>query len=132
MFIGRIITPEVGQIIPNKTVEHELANQLSSFLGDLRRWGVGGPLLVSLACVGVKGWRMGLPNDLALIESGAPIDRDVLQLPNGWIEQIPEPPDFQAAAQALRAPFDTLWQSAAFQGSPYYNPDGTWGRYGFD
>jgi len=123
-YIGRFRRPELRSI-PNGSVEKELGDELARLLHDLRAWGVGGSLLVTLAITGSRVWGLSVPSILYARGDVSSIDRDVLRLPEVWLPEIPDPPDFQAAARVLRAPLDTLWQSAGGDGSPYYNPDGT-------
>ena len=111
------------KVIPSLLIERELAQQLEVNLRSLEGCGVEGPLLVTLTCIGVKGWRMALPQGRDFVDETAPIDRDTLTLPDVWLEQVPAPLDFQASAKILRGPFDALWQSSGRDGSPYFNFD---------
>jgi hypothetical protein len=128
-FIGRFLRPELTSI-PNGSVERELAEELANLLSDLRLCGVESPLLLTLAVVGARGWTLAGPTNIMDLRRGAAsaIDRDVLRLPDVWLPEIPEPLDFQAAAKVLRAPLDTLWQSAGGEGSPYYDAEGIFRR----
>jgi hypothetical protein len=121
-YVGRFQRPELRSI-PNGSVEKELGEELARFLHDLQVLGVEGPLLVTLAIVGARGWGLSGPS---IIYSRIDVSSIDPMSPEVWLPEIPDPPDFQAAARVLRAPLDTLWQSAGGDGSPYYNPDGTW------
>ena len=58
------------------------------------------------------------------LKSGAPIDRDLLLVP----ELVAEAYDLDIG-RTLRPIFDTIWSAAGYSGSLNYDPDGNWRPY---
>jgi hypothetical protein len=75
-----------------------------------------------LSLVHVMGYRMAVR---AVIDDddAAPIDREMVIVPELWVEQAPPNEEYPAL---LRETLDVVWQSAGWERSPYFTPEGAW------
>jgi hypothetical protein len=80
--------------------------------------GVTGPVVLSMALSGVKGWRM-LAGPLGSWEPEVPVDTDLAIIPEVVIHDETTPAD-----QALRPLFDRAWNAGGWPQSPFYGADG--------
>lgn len=101
-------------------VERKLVHAVEQYLQTLEKLDLEGPYVVMLSFTGVEGYRV-IPEtrNRDWDSFRTPIDRDVLLLPETVIET-----NQTVIADALRGPFDNLWQSAGWQGSYNYNDQG--------
>jgi hypothetical protein len=103
--------------------ERELIDALDRYLTLLQSFGLGPPIFVMLALVGVRGYIMTETGTKfgRLRAENTPIDRDVLILPDIFVE------DYNAKAeQILRPAFDSVWQACGYPHSLNYNERGEW------
>jgi hypothetical protein len=113
--------------IPSTALERNLVESVSGYFRNFKEWKVPGPLLLTLSFLGIKGWEMGTKVDIMDLrdDQPQPIDRDYIDLPEVWIEDVP-PSGPGDAATYLWLPLDVLWQSAGFSGSLNYDSAGKW------
>lgn len=107
--------------IPAVAYEEELIRATGSYLKLLPQIGVESPLILMLSMIGVKGFRMATGPRFMFRSRVPVIDRDVLLLPEIVLDSLSGEP-----ASILRPIFDSVWQSAGFNGSFNYNKDGKW------
>jgi hypothetical protein len=115
-----MLQPE-GMTIPGTSFEKQTIYTVGYYLRDLARCGVGGPFLIMLSLVNVRGYRMATAVD----EWGqsAPIDRDMLVVPELWLDDAVTEDKIPGLLQGT---LEVVWQSAGWEVSPNYTPDGVW------
>jgi hypothetical protein len=109
-----------GQKLIYPTYEKLVEEGLHNYLTLLQRLGIEPPIFVSLAFVGAQNYSFALPGFFNQVEPSAPIDRDVLI--------IPETPIYAYSStyhDVLRESFDRVWQTCGQFGSINYT-DGKW------
>ena len=105
-------------------LELDVVNAIGLYFKALIAHGYNGPVSVMLTVLDVRGSRIktGDGYHAAPWHENAAIDRDVLMLPDVFVEQIPADP-----RAFMRPVFDALWQSSgAYKRSLGYKDDGTW------
>jgi hypothetical protein len=105
------------KLVPSFKKKKKLIESFTQYLSALQMFGVQTPLVVFLTFVGIKGYSMDLP-----FKNNYEIDRDVLFLPEVWIERYDVKAD-----QVLRPIFDAVWNSFGLPKSGNYNDKGEWG-----
>ena len=106
-------------LIPSTALEEALIEALDRYLTLLRDLDVAPPLVLATSYLGVRGFEMAV--NQRYFESGVPIDRDDLLIPETLIESV----DSDADA-LLRPQLDALWNAVGFPGSTNYDDDGRW------
>ena len=71
------------RFLPSLEYEKQLPPAVSNYIKALKELSIRPPFLVFLTFIGVKGWEM-LRGSILEFDSGYPIDRDVLSLPESW------------------------------------------------
>jgi hypothetical protein len=106
--------------IPGVSFENRILESLVRYMNLLGAWEIPGPYLIMLSLLGVRGYQMASPRE-AYLTAATPhsIDRDALILPEIMLEDYTQPVD-----QQLRTLMDTIWQSAGWARSPYYDEMG--------
>jgi hypothetical protein len=107
--------------IDSVTYEEGAIRVTRAYLPLLTQLGVGPPIVIMFAMVGVKGFEFDVGDRLARRARAVPMDRDVLILPDVLVEDIEQHP-----ASILKPIFDMVWQSAGFPHSLNYREDGRW------
>ena len=110
--------------IPGIPFEEQLMESVRRFLDLQRVLGVDPPLALMVTLTGVNGYRMGVSHEAFIDEDGAPIDRDLLLIP----EVILQDYDIDIG-RTIRPIFDAVWGAAGWRGSLNYDSDGNWRRY---
>jgi hypothetical protein len=106
-------------LIPSTALEEALIEALDRYLTLLRDLDVAPPLVLATSYLGVRGFEMAV--NQRYFESGVPIDRDDLLVPETLIES------FHSDADALLKPqLDALWNAVGFAGSTNYDAEGRW------
>ena len=100
--------------IPAIDFEVEFIKQTQSTLSFQKAIGLEPPIYLFMSLVGVKGLKMGGTNRIMSAYRNAGIDRDVLLIPEAYLEEYPM--DLDEVARLLRSVFDAVWNSA---GWPY-------------
>ena len=112
--------------LPNSTTPRLAVNEVEVALIErtrayLRRMrddlGLQPPLYVMLSLIGVRDIEFLTYNSFSL--GRLTVDRDIVQIPEEYIESFDLDP-----ADWYRNIFDALWQSAGYEGSPNYGPEG--------
>lgn len=125
--VDTVIFKEESKTIPSTAFERQVILALSRYLKDLGDWRVTGPILVMLSLIDVAGYRMAVRDRFLLRpDEPGPIDRDVLVVPEMWLEEIPASPTGELAASLLRASLDVVWQAAGWAQSVNFNEKGEW------
>lgn len=102
--------------------EEELIKSLERYLKFYRENSFNVPIVLGLSLVGVKGYRMGITNGFRF-DSGHPIDRDSVHLPDLLIDSYDKP-----ASQILHPLFDLIWNACGLISSRNFNEEGEWIR----
>lgn len=111
-----------GPVIPSFVFERDLLDSVEHYLALLVHLGVEGPVYVSLALLGVAGYRMAAGR---VYGSGiGPIDRDALVLPE--VEAESARLDRPSIESLMRPAFDQVWNACGYAGSFLYDDDGRW------
>ena len=110
--------------IPNIQYENRIFMATHKYLKLMKTLDVSCPILIYLTMTGVKGVYMG-SNWGA---SGAPIDRDILVLPDILVENYASISEDKEVAKIFRPIFDAIWNACGFAQSPNYNANGDWGQ----
>ncbi len=111
--------------IPNIAFEGKVIEYTRHYLAELVSWGIPGPVLVMLSLIGVRDYVMGVDN---MIDppAYAAIDRDMIAVPETWIEELPANPTDEWVAKMLRGALDAVWQAAGFPKSLNFTAEGEW------
>jgi hypothetical protein len=120
--VGSLSRPD-SRMIPSTSFEERLIGTVREDLRTVQAWGIGGPFLFMVTLLGVAGYRIGVSQWLELRDYGAPIDRDMVIVPELWVEESPAE---DALPRLLRETIDVVWQSAGWDRSPHFGPDGSW------
>ncbi len=112
------------RVIPSEAYEKYIVKATLKYFEVLRTYEVQGPLMVSICLIGIKGVYMGVRRPD--FDSGEPIDRDMLILPDISIQEYEVIKDRSVLANHLRPIFDALWNACGFERSFNYDEDGNW------
>jgi len=119
---GLLLKPYNGELlIPSIAYEECLIRSLADYLDVLKTLNVELPIIVFLTLVGVKGYLMTTGRWRLSVSETAQIDRDVLLLPEIFIESY----DVDAK-DILRPCFDSIWNACGYSRSLNYNEAGEW------
>ncbi|MBA7644727.1 hypothetical protein ES703_52472 [subsurface metagenome] len=108
-------------LIPSVTYEGKLIQSLLDYLSVLKALDVELPFFVFLTLLGVKGYTMSYDRGIFSIDEVHTIDRDVLLLPEIFIESYDV-----IAEDILRPCFDSIWNACGFPRSLNYDDAGKW------
>ena len=108
--------------MPSIAYERDIIRAVDAYTEFYRKYEMPTPVLVGLSVLNVKGFRMGTNN---MYDSGSPIDRDHLILPDRLAESL----DFNAAS-FLRPCFDQIWNACGYDRSMNYDEKGNWNPRG--
>ena len=103
--------------IPSTALEKALIDALSMYAHLLGGLDVPGPFVLALSLLDVRGLEMAV--DIRRFESGYPIDRRDLIIPETVVDDLA-----QRADVLLRPHLDAIWQATGHAGSPNYDDDG--------
>jgi hypothetical protein len=116
--VGTLRAGKRGKLFPISRWEKELIDKVREYLNAQRDLGLSPPLFVMLSLLGVRDYY--IPHSV-FGDTPAPIDRDVLLLPDLLVE------DYAVNPRALLMPaFDALWQSAGWPSCKNVNQQGEW------
>ena len=110
-----------GLKIPSLLFEEEIIEAVRASGATLKSMEIPTPVFVFLTLIKVKGYSMGVRREIWNFDSGHPIDREVLTLPELVIENYDED-----TGKVLKPVFDSLWNACGYAGSKYYNSQGEW------
>ena len=108
----------IDKYLPSVAYERDIIDSVSDYTRFYRTHEMPTPVLVGLALLNVKGFRMGKDGTY---HTGRPIDRDHLILPDQFAGSL----DFDAAS-FLRPCFDQIWNACGYDRSMNYNEKGNW------
>ena len=103
----------IDKYLPSVAYERDIIDSVSDYTRFYRTHEMPTPVLVGLALLNVKGFRMGKDGTY---HTGRPIDRDHLILPDQFAGSL----DFDAAS-FLRPCFDQIWNACGYDRSMNYN-----------
>jgi hypothetical protein len=114
---------ENGQpYMPTPKLEQVLARATRQYLNGLTSLGVLPPLLGYITLLGVQGYKLArMRTEFLPLESPHPIDRDILELPEMFIEDLIASPEV-----ILKPAFDGLWNAVGWSRCAYYDENGEW------
>jgi hypothetical protein len=117
---GRLVGVEDGKrkLLAIPGWERELIEKLGEYLSVQQELGLTPPIFVLLTLLGVKDYHV---SHGAFRDTQAPIDRDVLLLPDLLVEDCST-----SADTILRPAFDAVWQAAGWRCCQNYNKEGKW------
>lgn len=110
--------------MPSVAYEKHLIEAVQGYLGAMKKLEVQCPIVVVVSIVDAVGVGMD-PEIVTRWDEGAPIDRDMLLLPDVLVEGYE--PD---VSRLLRPIFDAVWNATGFERSPNYDHDGNWRPWG--
>lgn len=114
---GLLMTRGSGTHIPIKYFENKLVLSLSMYLSNQKKMTIPTPISLLLTLVGVRGYYLGVPEELRDANDNATvIDKDTLLLPEVVIWDYDNDPK-----ELLHSIFDTIWNSAGWPQSPNYD-----------
>jgi len=105
--------------IPSAALERALIEALGMYAQLLRALDVGGPFLLALSLLDVRGLEMAV--DIRRFESGYPIDRPDLIVPETVVDELAQPADI-----LLKPHLDAIWNATGHPGSLNYDDQGRW------
>lgn len=108
-----------GDVIASKSFEEEIIKNVKNIITLYASVGVQFPVSILISMVGVKGFKMALPQS-NYSENPRAIVKDTLLLPEILFESADEPVD-----RILKPVFDIIWNASGIGESPYYNKDGS-------
>jgi hypothetical protein len=98
--------------------ENEVIRCLKSTLDFYEKVGISPPFVISISIFGLKDYHMDPPSRF-IYRTGPGFLKSDYQFPSLSILEVPGQVD-----QILHDIFDVLWQTAGFESSPNYRPDG--------
>lgn len=115
---GRLVREYDGQrLISGYGWEQALIDVLPSYFHIQSLLNIQPPVFIMLSVLGVRGYTMYLSP--GAFETGDPIDRDMLIVPEVMVENFSSDP-----AQLLKPAFDVIWNATGFSGSGSYDAQG--------
>ena len=112
------------KIIPSTMFEKNIVDSIHKYLLALKKIGLSPPLLISIALLGVKEYRLLIhPQFYSHCNSNGLIEEDDLILPDTVINEFPR--GIEELATFLKPIFDGLWNAAGFPESLNYE-NGNW------
>jgi hypothetical protein len=105
--------------IPSASLERALIEALDTYAQLLRELDVPGPFLLALSLLDVRDLEMAV--DVRRFESGHPIDRPDLIIPETVVDDLSQPADV-----LLKPHLDAIWNATGHPGSLNYNNQGRW------
>ena len=113
---------ELGEgAISGVGLEREIVNGVANSLRALELAGAQPPFSVLVALVGVRGMGMANPHGMIPMRAPAPIDRNLVRLPDVLCETYA-----WDRPREMRPISDALWQSSGWNASPCYTATGDW------
>lgn len=109
------------KVLSSSQIEGYARKGVTDFLLTLKRLDQQPPIVLMLSLVGVKDMELAVQSPWHSYEEHAPIDRNVLPLPEAIIDSF----DIQVD-DVLRQMFDVAWQASGQPRSKNYNPKGKW------
>lgn len=106
-------------IISASAFENVLIVALDRYLRLLELVQIEPPVVVMLSLIGVKGYRLYLPDRMIDRVSQHQVDRDALLLPEGMMQSFEEPAD-----KLLQPAFDAIWQCVGYERDTLYQDSG--------
>jgi len=108
-----------GLEIPALFLENELISAIGKYLKLLEYVDIRPPIVILLALLHVKEYRLAAPRRFSLRRIDHKVDRDTLILPDILIE------DYNVdVAKELRPVFDAVWQAAGWERCLNYDEEG--------
>lgn len=119
---GLILSPDDGKkFIPSIAYERELIKSLAGYLTLFKNLNINTPTVIFLTFIGIKDFEMAVDRSRFWGTDHYKIDRDILQLPEAFIESYDiEPKDI------LRPMFDLVWNACGFERSYNFDEQGKW------
>jgi hypothetical protein len=104
------------RVLPGAEITREVVKKVGTYLDLLRNYGSETPVFVLLSVLGVKGFRI---RHGRFSDTGPPVDRDALLLPDVLVE------DYSVSVpDLLRPTLDALWQAAGWRRCLVYDEQG--------
>lgn len=119
---GLILSPDDGKkYIPSIAYERELLKSLAGYLSVLKDLNISPPVVIFLTFMGIKDFEMAVDRSRFWGNTYYKIDRDILQLPEAFIESYDaEPKDI------LRPMFDLVWNACGYTHDYNFDEQGNW------
>lgn len=108
------------RLIPSFTYEDVIVRYLPFCLKALQELGFAPPIVVALTLVNVRGLRMSRDARHEM-DTGSPIDRDILVLPETIVEDLATPAD-----KILKPLLDLVWNACGYPESQNFDANGNW------
>jgi len=119
---GLMLSPDdEKKYIPSIAYERELLKSLAGYLAVLKDLNISTPIVIFLTFIGIKDFEMVVDRSKFLGNDYYKIDRDILQLPEAFIESYDtEPKDI------LRPMFDLVWNACGYTHDYNFDEQGNW------
>ncbi len=99
---------------PGAQFELASLNALRAYLPAFKTWGLDGPFVLMVSLLNVKGLSVVHPEALAMLSNERTIDREVLIVPDVWLEHADVDPE-----QTLRPVLSVICQAAGHPNKPW-------------
>ena len=119
---GLMLSPDdEKKYIPSIAYERELLKSLAGYLAVLKDLNISTPIVIFLTFIGIKDFEMAVDTSRFWGNDYYKIDRDILQLPEAFIESYDtEPKDI------LRPMFDLVWNACGYTHDYNFDEQGNW------
>ncbi len=107
--------------IPSLLYEDEIRKAFPRYMAFLQAAGVQPPFIVFLTLTDVKGKHLGVSSRSVSLRDRYPVDRDVLSLPECYVETYDMDVD-----SIFRPMFDVVWNCCGYARSRNYDDQGVW------
>lgn len=114
-----------SRYIASVAYERYIIEAVSHYLRVLKALDIPCPLMISFAMTGVCGVLMYVGMRYSST-AAAPIDRDMLVLPDVLVEEYASVSNMNAVARTLRPIFDVIWNACGYPRSHNFDAEGNW------
>ncbi len=117
---ANLLNPE-EKYIPSLPLEREVIKGITHYISLYEKFQVIPPIFLFFSLIGVKGYRMSIPNEYSNFNRAPRSLKDIVQCSPQSIG------DYKIPAQTVLRPiFDQLWNAFGYEKSPYYDNQGNW------
>lgn len=119
--VNTSIFNQENKSIPSLVFEEEILRSFPQFISAQRTLGVDPPIFCMTSIIGGKGFNWATPSPRFYKSHTYLIEKDTILLPDVITENYESNP-----AETFRPIFDSLWNTAGFEKSAYYDENGKW------
>ena len=126
VYAGILTTKDPDRKLLGRSYESHIISSLIRYLKFLRDYEMDAPFQIMMSLVGVRGVEMSLGSSFEFDEGGAPIDRDMLILPDVLIDENKVDRSIDEIALIMKPTFDAVWNSCGYPNSLNFDSSGKW------